>query len=343
MILCYIRINLTGMQKNFFYSFLVAIVLFATCFAPAKLLAQDSTIVTDDGPDTVRVGCYIISLHNFNFREKEYTARFWLWMLYDSPDIEFHDDVEIPNAKTLNFDAMVDDSTAGYKWIQLKITANMKQTWNVKDYPFDEQELQIIVENAKYDARTVVFVPDTVGQYYDPDFVVEGWDIKKFTVTTGVSHYATGFGDASLDKPESDYSKYIIHIKMARSAWGLFFKIFLGMYVAFAISIVSFWVDSEHTESRFALPVGGLFAAVGNKYIIDSYLPESSAFTTVDILHGATFVSIFITIAFAALSLKFGDGGNRLQSQKTDKVVRSILVISYVLFNVGVVIHALYS
>jgi hypothetical protein len=309
----------------------------STVLNPTPLMAQEQ------GPDTVRIGCYIISLHNFNFREKEYTARFWLWMLYDSPDIEFHDDVEIPNAKTLTFDATVDDSTAGNKWIQLKITANMKQTWNVKDYPFDEQELSIIVENSKYDARTVVFVPDTVGQYFDPDFVVEGWRINSFEVSTGISHYATGFGDASLEKPESDYSKYIIKIKLERSAWGLFFKIFLGMYVAFAISIVSFWVDSEHTESRFALPVGGLFAAVGNKYIIDSYLPESSAFTTVDILHGATFVSIFITIAFAALSLRYGDEGKLKKSKRTDRIVRSTLVISYVAFNAIVVLNALYS
>jgi hypothetical protein len=263
-------------------------------------------------------------------------------MLYDSPEIEFHDDVEIPNAKTLSFDAIVDDSTDGNKWVQLKITANMKQTWNVKDYPFDEQELSIVIENSKYDARTVVFVPDTVGQYYDPDFVVEGWRIKEFEVSTGISHYSTGFGDASLEKPESDYSKYIIKIKMERSAWGLFFKIFLGMYVAFAISLVSFWVESDHTESRFALPVGGLFAAVGNKYIIDSYLPESSAFTTVDILHGATFISIFITIAFAAISLRYGDEGKLKQSKRTDKIVRYSLLISYIAVNVGVVVNAIY-
>src|SRR5687768_12974403 len=123
------------MLKRGFLFLLILIGLGTGLIGSSKAYAQD------DGPDTVRIGCYIISLHNFNFREKEYTARFWLWMLYDSPDIEFHDDVEIPNAKTLNFDAVVDDSTAGNKWIQLKITANMKETWNVKDYPFDEQDL----------------------------------------------------------------------------------------------------------------------------------------------------------------------------------------------------------
>lgn len=310
-----------------------------TLLGNSQLYGQDSI----SGPDTVKIGCYIVSLHNFNFREKEYTARFWLWMLYHSPDIEFHDDVEIPNAKNLHFDAIIDDSTQGNKWVQLKITATMKETWHVKDYPFDQQVLHIIVENSKYDARTVVFVPDTVGQYYDPDFVVEGWKIKSFEVETGVSHYATGFGDASLEDPASDYSKYIITITLKRNAWGLFFKIFLGMYVAFAIAFVSFWVDSNHAESRFALPVGGLFAAVGNKYIIDSYLPESSAFTTVDILHGATFVSIFITIAFAALSLKYEDGGNLKLSKRTDKVVRTILGLSFIVFNIVIVTRAIYS
>lgn len=327
------------MIKSLTTRLIAAVVFCIGVLVNSAAYSQDSV----SRPDTVKIGCYIVSLHNFNFREKEYTARFWLWMLYDSPEIEFHDDVEIPNAKTLHFDAIVDDSTEGNKWVQLKITATMKETWHVKDYPFDEQELHIIVENSKYDARTVVFVPDTVGQYYDPDLVVEGWHIKDFKVETGVNHYATGFGDATLDKPESDYSKFIITIKLQRSAWGLFFKIFLGMYVAFAIAFVSFWVDSEHTESRFALPVGGLFAAVGNKYIIDSYLPESSAFTTVDILHGATFVSIFITIAFAALSLKYEDDGNLKLSKRTDKVVRAVLGCSYIIFNIFIVARAIYS
>ena len=30
-------------------------------------------------PDTVKVGVYFISLHDIDFRQKEYTVRFWLW------------------------------------------------------------------------------------------------------------------------------------------------------------------------------------------------------------------------------------------------------------------------
>jgi hypothetical protein len=50
-------------------------------------------------------------------------------------------------------------------------------------------------------------------------------------------------------------------------------------------------------DSRFGLSVGSLFAVIGNKYIIDSALPESSSFTLVDLLHGITLFFILAVIA----------------------------------------------
>jgi hypothetical protein len=223
----------------------------------------------------------------------------------------------------------------------MKITAHMKETWSVKDYPFDEQKLMIVVENSKYDARTVVFEPEKDGQYYDPNFVVQGWTISKFDVNSGISHYATGFGDSSLEKPESEYGKFVITINLERNAWGLFLKLFLGMYVAFAISFSALWVGLGHSESRFALPVGGLFAAVGNKYIIDSYLPESSAFTTVDILHGITFISIFITILFGAVAIRMEDRGELEKVKRLDKRVRLTMGIIFIVLNTVVIVHSI--
>src|SRR5688572_27859765 len=117
------------------------------CIIVAYLFSSTKP-VSAQTPDTVKVGCYFLSLHDFNFRDNEYTARFWLWLLYDNPDIDFADGVEIPNAKTLDLDAFIEDSTSGKKWVQLKIKSTIKQAWKVDDYPFDKQELKVIVENA---------------------------------------------------------------------------------------------------------------------------------------------------------------------------------------------------
>jgi hypothetical protein len=311
---------------------------FITCsFAPFAVNRAHAQM-----PDTVKVGCYFLSLHDFNFREKEFTARFWMWLVYDNPEIDFADGVEIPNAKMVNFDATVVDSLKNNKWVQLKITAVIKQNWSVNNYPFDKQELNVVIENSAYDSRTVVFIADTTGQHFDTDFVIAGWTITRFHVSEGTSHYSTGFGDTSLEKPESEYSKIIVEIDIERNAWGLFFKIFLGMYVSFAIAYISLWIDPEMAESRFALPVGGLFTAVGNKYIIDSYLPESSAFTMVDILHGLTFVMIFTIIFISVLALRYRTRQDLIHGKRVNSRLRNFLGICYVLVNALVVLTAIY-
>lgn len=119
-----------------------------------------------------------------------------------------------------------------------------------------------------------------------------------------------------------------------RNAFGLFMKIFLGMYIAFLISMLSFTPHPSELEPRFGLPVGGLFAAVGNKYIIDSLLPETSDFTLVDTLHSFTFIAIFITLLISALALKLHDNGKTEQSLRLSKIGSWIVMTGFVLLNV---------
>jgi hypothetical protein len=33
-------------------------------------------------PDTVKVGIYITSIHDIDFKQKEYAITFWLWLKY---------------------------------------------------------------------------------------------------------------------------------------------------------------------------------------------------------------------------------------------------------------------
>jgi hypothetical protein len=121
-----------------------------------------------------------------------------------------------------------------------------------------------------------------------------------------------------------------------RDAWGLFMKIFLGMYIAFLISTISFTPHPSEMEPRFGLPVGGLFAAVGNKYIIDSLLPESSEFTLVDTLHALTFIAIFGTLLVSAIALKQYDSGRKEVAEETNrkgaKIVFSLYIIANLIF-----------
>ena len=43
---------------------------------------QSSFSKEEKHPDTVTVGVYINSIHDIDFREKQYTISLWLWLKY---------------------------------------------------------------------------------------------------------------------------------------------------------------------------------------------------------------------------------------------------------------------
>ena len=45
-------------------------------------------------PDTVKTGIYITSIHDIDFKQKEYTVDFWLWLKYKNKDFDFSKNLE---------------------------------------------------------------------------------------------------------------------------------------------------------------------------------------------------------------------------------------------------------
>jgi hypothetical protein len=283
-------------------------------------------------PDTVKAGVYIISVHDINFRDKEYTLRFWLWFVYDNPSFDFAGQLDLPNAKDIDIQETIYDSLDGKRWVIMKMKCTMKQNWNVHDFPFDKQRLKMHIENTLFDKRRLIFQPDTVGSSYDTEDAIDGWNVTNFEVQESSNDYITGFGDDS--SKNQNFSSFDVYFGLERSAWGMFFKIFLGMYIAFMIATISFTPHPSEMEPRFGLPVGGLFAAVGNKYIIDSLLPESSSFTLVDTLHAITFVGIFAILLVSAIALKQYDNGKKELSEETNRKGMWIIITAYAICNV---------
>jgi len=291
-------------------------------------------------PDTVKVGIYITSIHDIDFKQKEYAINLWLWMKYKNRDFNFVDNLEIPQAKSVEKAFSVVDTSGEETYLQMKLLCVMKDSWRIANFPFDHQTLRLSLENSQFDSRYLVFEADTIGKQFDPRFALRGWSIDSCIITTGKKIYETGFGDERLDKPRTEYGTFRVRLSITRDAGGLFWKIFLGMYIAFLISYVCFYIHADGMDSRFGLSVGSLFAVVGNKYIIDSSLPESTSFTLVDTLHGITLFFIFTIIACTAYSLLLVKKDQAKKAKRFDMLAAQILLFVYVMANLYFVVNA---
>lgn len=285
-------------------------------------------------PDTVRIGIYITSIHDINFKDKEFTATFWLWLKYKKKEFDFFQNLEVPMAKTVSKSFVTIDSSDNQISMMMKLQCVLKDSWRIGNFPFDTQKLRLSIENSQYDSRYMVFVPDTVGEHFDKRFTLNGWSIDSCIILAGTKVYETGFGDESLSAPRTSYSNFRVRLTISRDAMGLFWKLFLGMYIAFLISYCCFFIHSDGIDSRFGLSVGSLFAVVGNKYIIDSSLPESASFTLVDTLHGITLLFICMVIGFTAYSLALVKKQQHAKSDRLDRIMAWVFPILYIGLNV---------
>ena len=313
------------MKKKFIYRALSFFLFSFVCFG---------TNAQGTKPDTVSIGIFITSIHDIDFKQKEYSVNFWIWLKYKNKDFDFYNNLEVPQAKTVTKSFVTIDSSNDRIFMQMKLQCVMKDSWRIGNFPFDRQSLRIAFENSQFDSRSMVFVADTVGQHYDSRFTLRGWSIDSCLLSTGIKMYETGFGDEELAKPHTEYSSFRIRLVVSREASGLFWKMFLGMYIAFLISYVCFYIHADGMDSRFGLTVGALFAVIGNKYIIDSALPESSSFTLVDLLHGVTLFFIFTTIAANAYSLNLIKKNKAARAYKFDIVASQVVLILYIILNV---------
>jgi hypothetical protein len=220
-------------------------------------------------PDTVTVGIYINSIHDIDFREKEYTINLWLWLKYKNQDFDFSKYMEVPMAKTVDKSFYtVDTLSDGRIYMLMKLQCVMKDTWKIQNFPFDRQKLRFTIENSQYDSSDLVFAEDTVGKHFSK-WAVSGWKVipDSFLITTGIKKYETNFGDPAILQPHSEFGNYKVLIGIERDSWWLFLKLFSGMYISFLLSFLCFFIYRDSIESRFNLSVGSLFAVIGNKYV----------------------------------------------------------------------------
>jgi Neurotransmitter-gated ion-channel ligand binding domain len=294
--------------------------------------------------DTCKIGLYLNSVYDFDLEHKSYMTDFWMWMNYKNDSLKLDDALEIPNSKTAEFSHFSIEKKGNLNWATQKCKAEIMYQWDVSKFPFDEQRLRIELEDAKYDTSQLIYIADTANSKVDCSFNSKEWRIESFKVVAGQRTYKTTYGNPEL-KGSSSYPRVVAELVIRRNnSWLMLAKMLTGAYVAFLIACLVFFVSSENQDSRFGLCVGGLFAAIGNKYIVESVVPTSTTNTLMDNVHNLTFTFILLIVGIIIISLYLFESGDEVKRKKSLKLDRwaffSVITV-YILINVFLVWRAI--
>jgi hypothetical protein len=291
--------------------------------------------------DTCYTGLYLKNLYDLRPEEYAFTGDFWLWFNYRNPSFDPLKNVEVINAKQVNFaDPYYAPADKGLRLASESGKVTLIHDWKLKNYPFDRQVLQIQLE-AGLDTTQMV-LKATKGDFkIYKGLEMPGWRVINYRAKEEVIHYDADFGEHRL-KGKSSFSRITYQIEIRRKSWGLFFKLLIGLYISFFVAFLVFFVPPLR-DQRFGLSIGGLFAAVGNKYVMDNNIPSTIAFSFIDQIHDLTFLFILATLVLSVVSLRIAEKGRVTKAVKFDRFCAWSMLFAYLVMNVLLVVRAQYG
>lgn len=296
----------------------------------------------ETAPCRIEVGLFLGAVPQIDLAASRFSFDAYLWFRWDPeawPPASAKGQDEVPAGPWETFEIVdgmdietkVLASRPGYCCV--RVWGDRLNYWDVRDYPFDRQHLSIIVEDASFDAREVVYEIDAANSANSPALAVPGGVPGTLVASVEPFAYPTNFGEPALGSlGESVYSRASFTIPVDRQSTAMFFKLFTALFVSTLVALVALFINPLQVDPRFGLCVGGLFGIVASSYAVSSVLPDASGFSYADKLHMGALVCVVAVVIESAYSLSLhlnhGDAG-AARAKRLDRIAFALVCLGY--------------
>ncbi len=289
---------------------------------------------TAAAPVRVTVWTWLVKIQNINYPANELTVDMFVTFTYDlrSKDrINPMKHFEIVQAKSMTLCEQDEESrpAQGEYYQTFRCVAVIGHLWDIRSFPFDRHAIRINIEDSTDKAGTLVFVaaPDNGRE----EIPMRDRKIADYSVLVG--EHKWGWGDT--------FSTYEITFTLEpQHPWGMFQKLFLTVFIALAVALLSFHIHPTGIDPRFGLLVGSLFAAIANQYVVSNSLPLAGTVTLVDTIHELAYLVILLCLCLSLVSLRCVQNDRVALSQRIDRWSFRVLLTAYVVITAVVVANA---
>jgi len=257
--------------------------------AHAGAAAYKSPFAAPSGtqPVKVKVGLLLNSVDDYDIKTGRYDADFFLSLTSDDPMPAIR--LTFPNGKLETNELLADKPT--FKLYRLG--GNFKSPPNLRKYPFDSQELKIMIEDDLRGIDQLRFSVDKDRTQLARGFRALGWQVAYLEARSTSQSYPDRFENDDLI-----YGRYAFAISLERYATSAAFTVFVPAFVIVLISLLGMWVPPSAMEVRSNAGAPMLAAAVLFHFALMQELPATSYLTRADKL----MLGVYVALAMGMLS-----------------------------------------
>ncbi|MEO8741089.1 MAG: hypothetical protein ABI537_15475 [Casimicrobiaceae bacterium] len=272
------------------------------------------------GPGDVRVGVFLYSVQELDIARHTFRVSFNIWWRYRSDDFDPIASLQVVNARLVS--VTVDDKRRladGETYVAARVEATIERILDAGAFPFDSHRLRIEIESP-YPDDYLRYVVDTAGSMLDPEVYSPGWKITEFALHDERKHYQTNFG--LPEQSNAKYSRAVVEVTARHVGWTHAIDYFIGFITSVLICLAGFLVNPRLLPARATMIGTAVFAAVGNKYIVNSLTTDASfSARPVNVVVVTSFSMVLILLLTSIACERMIEAGNPERAFRTNRVI----------------------
>jgi hypothetical protein len=247
------------------------------------------------GAATAKVGLVIREIREFSITTGGFEADFYLSLTSDKdmPNLS----LVFTNGHEVTFTPLADTPT----FKVFSVTGKFTTTVDLRKYPYDTQELDILLEDQKAGIDQLIFVPDKSRTSLDSSFRLSSFGPAGTGATTYKHKYPPRF-----DRDDLYVSRYKFTLAIDRFATSAAFSVFVPAFIIVLISLTGLWVPPDELEVRSNAGAPMLAAAVLFHFSLIQSLPATGYLTHADKLMLGVYLSLLLNMG-STWMLMLGD------------------------------------
>jgi hypothetical protein len=294
---------------------------------PAPAPEAPAAAPEEGGPQVVTVGTYIQDLSNVDLKAGTFRADFYLWFLWRG-DIDPSETYEFTNAVRQELSSVaggmdeegkpeaevLDD---GRKYQVFHVQGRFIHAFDVDEYPLDNQDLPISIEDIRHDETALVYEIDSATALRE-DLAIIGWTPQAMKNTVTPNKYVTNFGYPGGENSVFSHADFRVPVKRPGAARVI--QVVFPLAVIIMVALMSLVIDPPSLEATLFLAPPALIAAVALHFTTTTGLPSEGRVLLVDRIYLLAYLIILLVIAFGVFSHRQRDRGRAKRARQVDRV-----------------------
>ncbi|HEY7803410.1 MAG TPA: hypothetical protein VIC30_03130 [Orrella sp.] len=247
---------------------------------------------------TIEVGAFVNDISNLDVTKGTVTLDLYLWIVSPTP-FDAKTGFEIINGTGTVRLVETRHRDDGKSYQLLRIVADSKQRYDLRDYPFDQQTLALEFDfDPSSEATSLDVTADVSNSALASNITLPGWRVSDLTVNADRQTYPTSWGSVIHEQSDLSYPQFTVSVQAERETLVYLVRYFSVIIFAGLLAMLGLFLKPSET-TRISLGIGAYISLSASSLVIANKLPVTDALNFSDHIILVTGAVILATVLYS--------------------------------------------